>query len=69
MHLSRLTATSVVKKAKGNNPNELFTVFATAAPINHSTVKSENAESKKYYEYDIRTKKGQIITYQAINGG
>lgn len=67
LRLRTLTPLKGFKKAKGNNPNELFTVFATATPENHSTVKSENAESKKYYEYDIRTKKGQIITYKAID--
>ena len=65
LRLRSLTPLKGFKAARGSNPNELFTVFSTPSPLNHSTMKKEDDKSKKYYEYDIRTKKGQIITYKA----
>ena len=47
--------------AKGENPNTFFTVAEIQTPLNHVENKISNPSLKKVYEYDVATRKGEII--------
>lgn len=49
------------RKAKGKNPNSLFSVPVTLATRNNSTVALNDVNAPKAYTYDIMTKEGQTI--------
>ncbi|BBE15989.1 large secreted protein [Aquipluma nitroreducens] len=46
--------------AMGENPNSFYPVTEILPPLNHSTVRAA-ADLKKVYEYDVMTKKGDVI--------
>jgi len=50
-----------LKEAKGENPNEFYSVTEIQAPLNHSTVQAEPSGLRKVYEYDVMTKKGETV--------
>lgn len=50
-----------LKKAKGKNPNPLFTTYEPKEVLNESEVKLKEVFLPKTYCYDITTTKGQII--------
>ncbi len=54
-----------LKKARGVNPNPNFFVAGVKAPLVHSTNNAVESGHTKVYEYDIRTKKGDIIQITA----
>ena len=47
--------------AKGENPNTFFTVAEIQTPLNHAENKISTPSLKKVYEYDVATRKGEII--------
>jgi len=50
-----------LKEAKGDNPNEFYSVTEIQTPLNHSTVQQADSGIRKVYEYDVATKKGETI--------
>jgi alpha-L-fucosidase 2 len=50
-----------LKVAKGQNTNPLFYISETKAPLIHSKTPPSSLALKKVYEYDLSTKKGDII--------
>ncbi len=50
-----------LKEAKGENSNAFYTVAEIQHPLNHSTIKAADADLKKLYEYDLSTKKGEVL--------
>ncbi|MGD0340882.1 MAG: glycoside hydrolase family 95 protein [Bacteroidales bacterium] len=50
-----------LKEAKGQNMNPLFCVSETKAPLIHSKMPPSSLALKKVYEYDLATKKGDVI--------
>jgi alpha-L-fucosidase 2 len=50
-----------LKKAHGWNPNPYFFVAEVKTPLVHATNNAVESMHKKVYEYDIRTKKGDVI--------
>jgi len=50
-----------LKVAKGENPNEFYIVAEIQVPLNHAENKISASSLKKIYEYDIDTKKGDVI--------
>jgi alpha-L-fucosidase 2 len=50
-----------LKAAKGQNTNPLFNISETKAPLIHSKMPPSSLALKKIYEYDLSTKKGDIV--------
>jgi alpha-L-fucosidase 2 len=50
-----------LKEARGQNPNTFFKTPDTSKPLIHSEIPSSSIIPKKVYEYDILTRKGDII--------
>jgi alpha-L-fucosidase 2 len=50
-----------LKAAKGQNTNPLFNIAETKAPLIHSKIPPSSLALKKIYEYDLSTKKGDIV--------
>ena len=50
-----------LKAAKGQNTNPLFNISETKAPLIHSKIPPSSLALKKIYEYDLSTKKGDIV--------
>ncbi|MDD4919670.1 MAG: glycoside hydrolase family 95 protein [Bacteroidales bacterium] len=50
-----------LQKARGSNPNPFFYVAQVKAPLIHTTRRDTVPLHKKVYEYDIHTKKGDVI--------
>ena len=50
-----------LKKAKGQNPNPFFAIPAQKSPLVHSEVPLDMPKLKKVYEYDVPTRKGDVI--------
>jgi alpha-L-fucosidase 2 len=50
-----------LKEAKGQNTNEFYSVAEIQAPLNHAENKITTSYLKKIYEYDLATKKGDVI--------
>ena len=50
-----------LKKAQGTNPNPYFFAAGVKAPLIHATNHPVESLHKEVYEYDIRTKKGDVI--------
>lgn len=51
-----------MKKAKGENTNEFYIIPQTASPLIHSEI--TKPELKQVYEYDVKTRKGQVVEIQ-----
>jgi alpha-L-fucosidase 2 len=51
-----------LEKAQGTNPNPFFFVKQVKAPLIHTTQSESGPLHKKVFEYDIPTKKGDVIT-------
>lgn len=56
--LNPLTGKSL-KKAKGENPNPLYTIPEIIRPLNHSEIKYEGTTLKRTYLYDLQTVAGR----------
>ncbi len=54
------------KIAKGENPSIFQKAVATGKPVIASGSQGSIANSKKYYEYDIMTKPGQVVSISAV---
>lgn len=54
-----------LKKAKGANPNQLFAITDSAQPLIHTEKPLAFLPQMKVYEYDIMTKKGQVVEVRA----
>jgi alpha-L-fucosidase 2 len=50
-----------LKEAKGQNPNQFYETPVTSKPLIHSEISASSLTQKKVYEYDIPTRKGDII--------
>jgi alpha-L-fucosidase 2 len=50
-----------LKTASGINPNPFFTIIDTPEPLINSKEKKEALPIKKVYEYDVMTKKNDVI--------
>ena len=50
-----------LKMAKGKNPNPFFSAAAPLKPLIHSELTSSSLTQRKVYEYDISTRKGDVI--------
>jgi alpha-L-fucosidase 2 len=48
-------------EAKGQNPNPFFLTPEIAKPLNHSEITDPPSTIRKVYEYDLSTKKGDVI--------
>jgi len=55
-----------LKEAKGVNPNEFFTVAEIQTPLNHAESKTTAPSFKKIYEYDVATRKGEVIKVERL---
>jgi alpha-L-fucosidase 2 len=55
-----------LKVAKGQNTNPLFNISETKAPLIHSKTPPSSLTLKKVYEYDLLTKKGDIIELKKL---
>jgi len=53
-----------LKPAKGTNSNSFFDVPAIKTPLNHAEKVVSSPELKKIYEYDVMTKKGEVIVVE-----
>jgi alpha-L-fucosidase 2 len=54
-----------IKKATGANPNKFYATPPTAAPLIH-TSEVTPSPVKTVYEYDVKTKKGQVLELQVL---
>jgi alpha-L-fucosidase 2 len=50
-----------LKEAEGQNPNPFFQTPEIAKPLNHSEITDPPSTIRKVYEYDLVTKKGDVI--------
>jgi alpha-L-fucosidase 2 len=50
-----------LKEAKGQNTNLFYQAPDVAKPLIHSEIASSPLAVKKVYEYDLSTKKGDVI--------
>jgi alpha-L-fucosidase 2 len=50
-----------LKIAKGQNPNPFFNAADSLKPLIHSELTSSSLTQRKVYEYDISTRKGDVI--------
>jgi len=50
-----------LRKAKDKNPNPFFIVPDTAEPLMHTEIASTSLVRKKIYEYDVSTRKGEVV--------
>lgn len=50
-----------LKEAKGQNTNSFYNVSEILPPLNHAENKIQAPTLKKIYEYDVDTKKGDVI--------
>ncbi len=50
-----------LRKAKDKNPNQFFIVPHTAEPLTHSEIASTSLVRKRIYEYDVSTRKGEVV--------
>jgi alpha-L-fucosidase 2 len=50
-----------IKEAKGLNDNPFYDVSVIKTPLDHSKIIQPSLNLKKVYEYDLQTKKGDVI--------
>jgi alpha-L-fucosidase 2 len=50
-----------LKEASGQNPNKFYETPDTSKPLIHSEISASSLTQKKVYEYDIPTRRGDII--------
>ena len=54
-------------KAEGENTNPFYAIADIKKPLNHSTKPLELLKLKEIFEYDIETKKGDVVTISKLN--
>ncbi len=55
-----------LKEARGENPNPFFVVPVTKAPLVHDEASLPGVTLKKIFEYDLSTKKGDVIEIRRL---
>jgi alpha-L-fucosidase 2 len=55
-----------LKEVKGQNTNSFFSTPAIKTPLIHSNTQLTNPSLKKVYEYDLSTKKGEVIELKKL---
>jgi alpha-L-fucosidase 2 len=55
-----------LKEASGKNSNAFFITPGTKKPLNHNDLASTSLDLRKVYEYDITTRKGDIINISKL---
>lgn len=53
-----------LKPASGANSNPFYQTESIKSPLNHSAVSLQNPDLKKVYEYDVPTKKGDLLVFE-----
>jgi len=50
-----------LKEAGGQNPNQFYELPVTGKPLIHSEISASSLTRRKVYDYDLLTRKGDII--------
>jgi len=50
-----------LKEARGQNPNQFYKMPEIGKPLIHNDISSSSPAQKKVYEYDLSTRKGDVI--------